>query len=835
VRALILAGLRDSIRRPAQTLLQMVGLALGVAVVVAIDLANASAQRGFEFSAQAVTGPATHRIVGGPAGLPEELYAELRVARGWRAAAPIVEGLAALPELDQRPVRVIGIDLFAERSLSPALPNGLVLEPGFARFFTDPDTVIVGTDFAKAHGLRPGDRLQVQTGDRLSEVEILGVTSGDSRLATTAVFLMDIAGAQELLGMVGRLSRIDLRLDEAEAKRLEAELPAGVRLETSSEQAEAARQLTAAFRTNLTALSLLALVVGSLLIYNSMRFSVLRRRAVFGTLGALGATASQIVGMVVIESLALAAAASALGVGLGLAMARAAIELVSQTITDFYFLAAVGQHPLSLGLAAKGAALGLGAGVLAALAPGIEAARTHPFDALRRSPGERRAARGAPALGLLGISTSGAGALVFRLSHESLAGSFVGLLLIVVGIALLSPLVVRGITRIARLARPGLTVRLATGNLGRHASRSDSAVSALQVALAVGVGITLMIGSFRSTVENWLGLTLRSDLYVSSPAVEGTRPLASLSVDLETRLESLPGVEGVETLRAVLVESEFGEVHLSAVDPRRVRDAGIYRFRSGTAEEVWEAVRGGGVLVSESLAGRGPLGDQIRLVADRGPTNFPIVGIFYDYSTDRGTVLMSREVYLKHWDDPSISSLGVNAAPGVEPAALAERVQIELAGTGLEVQLNTEVRKQALAIFDRTFTITAALRLLAVTVAFIGVAGALLAILLERGREYATLGALGFTGGGLSRLMLVESGMLGLIAALLAIPTGALLARLLIELVDARSFGWTIQMDWSPLPFLQALGVGLAASLLAAAYPAARLARSRLARALAEE
>ncbi len=835
MRALIRAGLRDLTRRPIQSALVVLSLALGVAVVVAIDLANVSAQHGFELSAQSVAGAATHRVVGGPAGIPEAVYLQLRVGHGLRAAAPVVEGIAALPESNQRPVRVLGLDLFAEGPFRTDLEPLSAFRPEFAPFFSQPATAVITQQFSESLGLLPGDRLPVQTGDRLSTVNILGVLTGDTALGSTELLLMDIAGAQELLGMIGRLSRIDLILDPASAAELAAELPAGVRLESAGEQIEVANQLTAAFRTNLTALSLLALVVGSFLIYNTMTFSVLRRRPVLGTLRAIGSTGDQILRMVLIEAAVLALLGSAIGVGLGFVMARGAVGLVSQTIHDFYFLASVQDAPLSPGLAAKGVSLGLGAGLLAALAPAIEASRVRPVEVLRRSSSEAGVARRLLTLSASGVGLATVGAVGFQLSRRSLIGSFIAMLAILVGIALLAPLATRAVALAARAARRDPIIRIAAGSLPRHSSRTAPALAALTVALAVAVGVTLMIASFRSTVENWLSLTLRSDLYVGSPATTGTRPMASLSPDLEPRLAGIPGVKDVEAIRAVLVESEFGEIPLSAVDPRRVRDAELYRLAQGSAAEVWEQVRAGSVVVSESLASRNRVGSSIELSTDLGVKKFPVVGIFYDYSTDRGTVLMSRAVYLDYWNDPAISSLGLSAQAGVEPAELAERVRAALDGTGLEVRINSQVRAQALAIFDRTFAITAALRLLAVVVAFFGVLGALLALLLERSREFATLSALGLTPEGLRRLVFTESGLMGLTASLLAMPTGLILAVLLIEVIDARSFGWTIQLELHWLPFAQALIVGVGASLAAAIYPTARMKRLSLAQALTQE
>ena len=176
------------------------------------------------------------------------------------------------------------------------------------------------------------------------------------------------------------------------------------------------------------------------------------------------------------------------------------------------------------------------------------------------------------------------------------------------------------------------------------------------------------------------------------------------------------------------VQSESFELDLTAVDSTRVRDAGIYRFAGGTARQVWERVREGSVVISESLQFRRGIQDELVLETDTGPRTFDVVGVFYDYSSDRGTVLMSREIYMEYWNDPALSSLGIEASQNQDVGELAETIRAELAGTGLTVQENQELREEALRIFDRTFAITESLRILAVVVAFIGVLSALLAL-----------------------------------------------------------------------------------------------------------
>ena len=810
----------------------LVGLSLGVAVVVAIDLSNQSALKAFELSTKAVVGQATHRIDGGPSGLPEQLYRELRVERGIRPSAPIVEGIVTAVEMDQRPFRVLGVDLFAEAPFRDHLSSAVTFDRNFSAFFTRSGTALVGEELAQASELDLGDKILVQVDDRIEEITIIGLTDS---LDGSDILLMDIAGAQELLDLNGRLTRIDLLADKTTIASIESWLPAGAIVLPFSEQVETADQLTAAFRLNLTALSLLALVVGLFLVYNTMTFSVLSRRPVFGTLRALGASGQQVFALVVFEATLVGVLGAAVGLGLGLLLSQLSVGLVTQTINDFYYLLTVRDTSLTPDILLKAMGLGVGASVVAALLPALEAARVPPIQVLRRSDVEAGFRRWIPRVWVGGFALAALGAAVFLLSENSLPRTFLGMLIIIVGLALMVPLAVQAIMRMIRPLSREVQWRLATRGVVRQISRTGIAIAALMVALSVAIGVTLMIDSFRATVENWLDITLYSDIYLSSPATIGNRPQANLSPSLEMAVAGVPGVAVVESVRAVQVRSNIGDFDLTAVDPRRVRDADLYRFASGSETEVWELIRNGAVVISESLQFREGALDSIMLETDRGLRPFAVVGVFYDYSSDRGTVLMSRDVYQEFWDDPSISSMGVQAASGHEPAELAERLREVLAGTGLVVQVNQEIRDEAMRIFDRTFAITDALGLLAVIVAFIGVLSALLAVQLERRREFATLEAIGLPPDRLGWMTYLETGLMGLSAAVLAVPTGLLLALLLIHVINVRSFGWTIELAATPAPFIQAGIVGVVASLAAAIYPVSRLRRMTVAEALRSE
>jgi putative ABC transport system permease protein len=352
------------------------------------------------------------------------------------------------------------------------------------------------------------------------------------------------------------------------------------------------------------------------------------------------------------------------------------------------------------------------------------------------------------------------------------------------------------------------------------------------VALAVTIGLGTMIASFRQAVDDWLGLTLRADVYVSSPLGSGSQPRGDVSPEWQARLASVPGVARVEVFRAAQVATEFGPAQISAVDSYRTRDARLYRSSMGTADEVWNELRQGSVLVSESFLQKHGLRfpmPPLALTTDRGPRTFPVSAVFYDYSSEVGTVMMTQEVYHRYWDDRSLSSLALFLAPQASSEDVAEGVRHALAGTGLQVTSLGDVRNRALAIFDRSFEVTSALRLLSVLVAGLGMMSALLALQLERAREVATLQVIGMTPRELGLQILVENGIMGVLAALLSVPAGLLLAWILTRVINLRSFGWAI--PWSPSlePIAIAVGLSLLAAWAAGLYPWWRVSRAPIA------
>ncbi len=861
-RILVRTALRAIIQRPWQTGLCILGVALGVAMVVSIDLANASARRAFSLSTEAIAGRTTHQLIGGPAGIDEQLYRRLRVEHGVRPSAPIVEGYVSAPELDGLTLHLLGVDPFAEPpfrsylAASPPQQRGKTPDFDLTTLLVEPASVLVSQQLATRYGLESGDSLMLQIGSRQQQVRIVGVLRPQGRLSEQVletVLLCDIATAQEILGMVGKLSRIDLILDatsaSGDAAAITALLPPDVQLIKPAARTSTLEQMTHAFELNLSALSMLALIVGIFLIYNTMIFSVVQRRKLLGTLRCIGVTRRQIFALVLVEALAISLVGSLVGLALGTALGRGLVRLVTRTITDLYFVVTIHSLVVDPVVLLKGLALGIGATLAAAAIPAREATLVPPRTTLHRSSIEERTRRALPWTLRTGILLLLLAAALLALPVEQrilpvhhIQVAFAALFAILIGFALLTPGTTVGLMTLVRplwgrLA--GLPGRMAARGVVAALSRTSVAIAALMVAVSVTIGVGTMTGSFRQTVIRWLDQSLSADLYISPPGNVANRVDTTLDRALLDELTDTPGIAGRTLLRGVQVEAPTGPTTLIAVDRDKQFGMRALRFKQGGTMDTLEAAfDAGAVFISEPLAYRTGLGvgDMLPLHTDRGDHTFPIAGIYYDYTSDRGVIQMAYPTYRAYWDDNAITSCALYVEPGTDPEALVQRLREKVAGRQeLLIRSNRTLREATLAIFDRTFAITAVLQILATIVAFIGVFSALMALQLERTREIGTLRAVGLTPRQLWGLLLSQTSLMGLTAGVLALPVGLVLALVLIYVVNRRSFGWTLELAIDPWLFGQAIVVALVAALLAGIYPALRMGRISAASALREE
>ena len=832
-RLLRRASLRFYLRHPWQLGLAIAGISLGVGVYVGVSLANDSAARAFDVAAAEVRGSITHRILPLGDSLDERLYAQLVSRHGGLEAAPVVEAEVGIAGRTDLRVPLVGIEPLRGRGTLRAAPAAPRQRTELERLLVDPNSVLLSRELADELGVDAGATLPLSVGPRIADVHVLAIvpTIGADVRAEPPI-VADIATAQELLGSVGRISRIDLALSEAQARELAAlPLTDAILIPAESERSTF-RELTTAFRTNLSALGLLALVVGMFLIYGTMAFAILQRTQTLGILRTLGVSRAEILQTILWETAGIAVVATAVGLLLGHLLAIGLVGLVLQTIGDLSFNAAVGGAAPSPWIYAQGAALGIVATLVAAAKPALDAARITPAAALRRAVLERRAHVAARRAAYLAVPLLVASGLVLKFGPSELYAAFAGLFGVLAAGALLTPLATIALmAALDRLIgrRAGIPVTLAVRGVSASLSRTGVATAALAVAVATVNGVGLMIASFRTSLDAWLQTTLTADIYV------GTSSDATALADIAAGLAAIPGVEEVALTRARVLPTTLGDLAVRAVQPG-ARGWGLTLVAGDAAAAFDSLTRGVGVVASERLLFARDLrvGDELELPSPAGLQRLPIVGAFRDFNTSEPAIVMSLDRYRRDWRDEELTGIGLDLAGAADAAAVETSVR-ELVGSRGRVRSSARLEELSLAVFDRTFKVTEVLRVLAGIVAFLGILSALLAIELERARELGVLRTLGFTPTGLGATLLTQTGLLGVAAGVAAVPIGTALAFLLVHVINRRSFGWTIDFIVTPQALISGLSLAVVAALLAGIYPAWRASRIELGAALRED
>lgn len=848
---LLRAWLRGLLHYPGQMVLAILGIALGIAVVVSIHLAKSSALSAFRQAGQTIHSGASHRIASPQlGGVDEQFYRILRTTPAMPAASPKVS-VAVTTQHTDHPITLSGIDPLSEPALlqwsrrSRGSGSNPLLQ-ALWKLLTDPGQAIISRQTADQHGLKVGGNFEIEAAGKKHALKIAHIVDHPDRFERQLLhnrILADIGTAQTIAGLAGKLGYIDIRTGpgtqgEQQLNRLKQILPAGTELQSYDSLARSSEQMTQSFYTNLSALSLLSLLVGLFLIYNTVNYLVLRRRDLTGMLRAIGMTRAQMFGLVLAETLLLGSIGTVSGLILGTVLADRLLALITRTIHNLYFRIPSPLLELDSGTYAAGLITGISAALLAAVLPAIESTRVAPAHALLRSRLETGTRSGVRFSALTGTVTIAAGLVTLLLTSENIEYGFAGLMLLVIGTALLTPWTMVAIISVLKpiLHTFGIFGTWPGRSVIASLSRTGYAAAALMVAIATAVGMQIMIASFRLTVHNWLNLRLNADLYVSAAGSADSGP----RIPPEFR-EKLRSLDGIRDLSSVLVASggnSANPVQLNVYELSREAYRG-FRFQERTDHESWDGFRSRDqVLISEPFAYKNGLraGSSLALVTPSGNREFRIAGVYTDYNPGNGIVAISRATYSRHWSDPRYSGFWVYLEAYADTKQVERRISALATDTvPLNVTSQKEIVEFSLQVFDQAFAITRILQWLATGIAFIGVFSALMAIQLERSREFGILRSQGITPSQLTLLICTECGLTGFIAGLLAIPTGASIATVLVYVINRRSFGWTMDIHMAPEIWVEALLTGTLAAVLAGLYPAVRMARMSPARALRME
>ncbi|HMW86005.1 MAG TPA: ABC transporter permease [Nitrospira sp.] len=854
---------------PGRTALTMFGVGLGVAATIAVQTANVEVLRSFEESVLTVAGPVTLEVSAGETGLDERLISTVRTVPGVLSARPVLE--VGVRVTDGRSPRqsfsILGLDLLEElspeggRVVSPANPGEgpgerMPLENLLAR-----NGLLIGHALASELSLAPRAQLALQSGDQHVSVSIIGVMGrrpgGPSPWDRIAV--MDIAAVQRTFGLIGRLDRIDVVTTPTSSVEQVAEaigrvLPPATTVRRPIQRSQQVESMVGAFQLNLSVLSMVGLLVGIFLIYNTVSFTVAQRRREVGILRAIGMSEPMVVAVFLAEAGVFGVVGGLLGGMLGLLLGDVLVALVGRTIHDLYTplshsTGTVG-FPVGSGrLLVEAVLIGSGVSVLGALGPSVDAGRTIVVAAL--APGEYDVAQRvrAASLGVAG------GVLLLIALGCALAGpvggvpifGYVATFCLLAGLSCLVPILLQSLCRTRELTTlsqaptlGGAIRHIAREQTSRGMGRNAVTVSAFLVGVAIMVGVLVMIRSFRDTVEIWIDQTVMADFIVAPAgwphAVRSGSSSPVLPGAWRARLANAPLVSAVDMYRDLRIDLQGRPVSLVSRDLALHAARSRYLFVAGESAAILaRAAAGEGAILSEVVANHLALGkgDRLSIVTPKGEQSLEVLGVFYDYATDGGKIVIDRSLYQQWWPDDGVTVFPVYVESGADMGkarmailgTLAQASQGNLMPTVLS---NAELRQEILRIFDRTFTLTYVLEAIAVIIATLGIINTLVTSVVERRRELATLQALGSSRGQVTALILWEAGYLGLLGTGMGLVGGGALALILIRVINRQSFGWTIQISWPVGLMAEVAALALVASLVAGFWPARWAARQPL-------
>ena len=823
--------IRPLFYEPVRTALTVFAVALGVAVVLAIDLAGGAATGSFHSSMETLAGDHDLEITAS-GGVPEGIVGTLASWPYPIRISPRMEDYAVLLE-SQRTLPLIGLDLVAEGNdyakgdfLNAPEPQMESHNPW--KFIEQNDSVWVGSSL----NCKPGDQIQLLVNDEPRTYTVRGIYPDSN--GNEAAIVMDIAAAQHALTRFGRVDRILLKVPSAPdlaewQQRLRDVLPPGVEVHPQGSGTNENRQMLAAFRWNLRLLSYISLVVGAFLIYNTISVSIVRRRPEIGIMRALGTPKTAVLAAFVSEAASFGLSGALIGLPLGRLMATGAVHLMAATVQELYVSSRPGPIEIKAGSVFLALAIGVGIAVASAFSPAREASRVSPVEAMARGRREYEVGvhkRGDLWLAVALGSSAAAASRAPAIAGKPLFGYLAAILLIAAS-ALAIPALVDGVLRVSSRwlgKRFGVVALVAARSLSSSLRRTSVLVGALSTAIAMMTAVGIMVGSFRQTVFLWMNNQLPADLYLRPPGGPAADRHPTISIELADRIANLPGVIAVDRLRAYEISYDGLPATVASVDLNTFRSHRHSDFLSGrsTAHVYADLLNSNSVIVSEPFAYKHHVKTDNLLALSLGGArpSFRIVDVYRDYSSERGNILMDRNTMLRYLPDPAPSNLAIYLEPGVRLGDMRARITQASAGHRVLMFSNRDLRAEAIRIFDRTFAITYALEAVAVTVAVMGIAGALLALVIDRRRELGLLRFLGASALQIRKLIVAEAALLGILANIAGVVLGYLLSLVLIFVINKQSFGWTIRFHWPVEVLLIALTVVYVATVLAGLYPA---------------
>ncbi len=863
---LFIASIRANLGR---TLLSVAGIALGVALGLAVHVINQSAISEMQQATRTLSGDADLTLSGGRASaggfdeaVLETFLTDAHIAPLIAIASPILEINVVLPlpkSLEQsmqlmqekmetqnqtttqttnqttsQTIRVIGIDIFQAARLQPGyagerFKGGLVEQQkspndsAMPLSALQPDSIFLNRAALAVVGAQMNGptSLSIPIGLENKTINVIGKIELPQFKEPLAV--MDIAGAQVLFNQVGKLSRIDLRLQPGvNIERFRSNvlplLPPGLSVTTPQQRDEQSAAVSRAYRINLTVLSLVALFTGGFLVFSTQSLSVVRRRSQFALYRTLGVTQRELLRALVAEGAALGTISGAIGAALGLAVATLALKKLGADLGSGFFAGVVPEADWHAATVLVFIGLGSAAGVVGAWLPARQAALEAPARALKANDDAGGGATFLPPWW--------AGATLLVLSAVLLALpaidgipwlAYASIAAMLFGVIALTPIIC---AKALSLVPPSKSIirQLAARHIEKSPGPSAAAITGIVASFSLMIAMLIMVVSFRASLEDWLTGVLKADIYVRVGRGNGpsTSEANTMNTSTGAAFQAINGVEHADYLRyrGINLNPDMAPVALIV---RPLRDdvlASLTMLRRADANVI-AASKLPIVWVSEAMADLYGLdaGQAVTVPIEGIARKLIVGGVWRDYARSSGAMTIDREAYIAMTGDTRINDLALTLKPSANKLEVMNAIRAMPNGDRFDIINAAEIRKLSLSAFDRSFAVTYALEIAAIFVGLAGISATFSAQAWARRREFGMLRHLGMTRGEIRRLLGAEGTLLGSLGAAIGLVLGFAIALVLIFVVNRQSFHWSMELHipWLTLAILSVALIGLTA------------------------
>jgi putative ABC transport system permease protein len=835
-------SLRRFVEHGFRTFLTVLGIGLGVAAYVSVTILTATITDSFTKMIDLVAGKVSLQVTGGPTGVEEAVLEAVQKSPEVQAAVPTIQTYTKTK--DGQAMMILAVDTINDR-----LVRDYKMEDASGSEISDPlvflnsrNAILMNKDFARANGVAIDSTIELMTSQGRLPFIVRGLLDpkGTAEAFGGRFALMDVYAAQLHFGKQGRFDSIDVLLKEGAkvdpaSAAIKAALGGKYEVQRPSQKTEGVENMMSSFNQGLEILSLVVILMGTFIIFNTVYTSVFQRKREIGMLRMIGVTRPQILALFCFEGTLLGLLGSALGVAGGYLMGRYAVTHYAGMVSSIYVMVDVSKAAFRWSFAWVGVVMGTGVAFLASLYPAWRATTFTPVEVVRfgvsLSTGKDSSLARYGFLLVLSAAALAAG-LYLPGIREQLDGVRIAMIATLVLAVAVSPFFIKyfvlAVGR-AEFGRAGSLRRLAAENIQRDLHRSAMTVAAFMLGLAVMLEVYIFSNSMKHEIKGWMDEALNADLVVTSSSSLANRSSIPVRRSLAEPMRAIQGVDWVSPVRMNFVD--YGKSRIVLLSRNWEKHVTPLRFKfveRYVPDPVADLNAQKGVILSQSFISRNPEAAgarSIRLATPSGEVDFPVLGVSNEYTSEAGTVIFAEALFLKHYRDELADSFLIFLAPGADMAAVRQKIY-DLLGDdfNLFVLTNREMKVQILDAIDQMFSLTYALEVIAMIIAFIGIVNNLMTTVMDRTREIGVLRAIGATRGQVARIFVGQAAMLGFSGGLISIAAGFILGAIHVSRLTKLYGGWVMPMQYSWSYIAGSVAAAVAVGLVAGFLPARRAA-----------